>query len=78
MNTTGSKVIAFRVSDKVYQEFEQKCKDDGVSQTIKFRELVDGVCHDNVEKPEPSVEAEVKVINVEGDKLKKISGKDSK
>lgn len=72
-----SKVVAFRVSDDVYQEFEQKCKDEGVNQTAKLRELVDGVCHDKVEKPELSGETQVKVINVEGDKLKKITGKDS-
>jgi hypothetical protein len=73
-----SKVVAFRVSDDVYQEFEQKCKDEGVSQTVKLRELVDGVCHDKVEKPELSGETQVKVINVEGDKLEKVTRKDSK
>ena len=45
-----SKVISFRVSDNVYQEFEQKCIDEGVSQTVKLREFVGYACNETVEE----------------------------
>ena len=73
-----SKVISFRVPEELYKELDRKCKDEGVNQTVKLRELVDDVCHDKVEKPEPSGKTQVKVINVEGDKLEKVTRKDSK
>jgi len=73
-----SKVIAFRLPHDVYQEFENKCKDEGVSPTVKLRELVDGECSDRVEKLEPSGEAQVRVISVEGKKLEKVTGEGSK
>jgi len=73
-----SKVMAFRLPYNVYQEFEKKCKDEGVSQTVKLRELIDGVCHDKVEIPEPTNETQVRVINVEGEKLDKVVEDNSK
>jgi hypothetical protein len=73
MNTMRSKVISFRVSDNVYQEFEQKCIDEGVSQTVKLRELVGDACHETVEESNTVNEARVEVIEVESEKLEKVT-----
>ena len=62
-----SRVVSFRVPDDLYEEFEQRCKDEGVSPTVKLRELVESVCHPT--KVDTDNEAQVKVINVEGEKV---------
>lgn len=72
----GSKVISFRVPDDLYDEFEQKCKEEKVSLTVKLRELIGTACHPGEVDTEDKVP--VKVIEVEGDTLEKIAGRDSK
>ena len=66
-----SKVIAFRLPYNVYQEFEKKCKDEGVNLTVKLRELIDTVCHPVEVNTDDK--AQVKVIKVEGEKLEKVT-----
>lgn len=41
----GSKVISFRVPDDLYEEFEKRCHDEGVSPADKLREFVDSICY---------------------------------
>lgn len=72
----GSKVISFRIQDDLYDEFEQKCLDEEVSLTVKLRELIDTACHPS--ELDTDDKAPVKVIKVDGDKLEKVAGKDSK
>ncbi len=72
----GSKVISFRVPNDIYDEFEQKCKDEGVSPTARLREYVDSVC--NPTEVDKDTGLQVKVINVEGEKVDKVSATDSK
>ena len=68
-----SRVMAFRVSDNVYRQFEKKCKDEGVSQTVKLRELVDSACHERDGELEAVNDAHVKVIQVKGKQLEKVT-----
>lgn len=73
-----SKVISFRVPDNVYQEFDKKCRDEGVSHTVKLRKLVDSACHHTVEELDTEPKAQVKVINVDGEKVDKVIETNSK
>ncbi|MFC2072588.1 hypothetical protein ACFLUU_07825 [Chloroflexota bacterium] len=41
----GSKVISFQVPDDLYEEFEKRCRNEGVSPADKLREFVDSVCY---------------------------------
>ena len=66
-----SKVISFRIPDELYDEFNQRCKEERVSMTDKLRELVDSVCHQT--DMDTDDKAPVKVINVEGEKLDKVT-----
>ena len=68
----GSRVISFRIPDDLYDEFNQRCKEEEVSMTVKLRELVDSVCHQT--EVDTSDKAPVKVIHVEGEKLDKVTG----
>ena len=86
-----SRVVSFRVPDDLYEEYERKCKDEGVSPAIRLREFVESVCHPtkvedtdasgNSEKPietdkvNTDNEARVKVIKVEGEKQDKVTNK---
>ena len=71
-----SRVISFRVPDDVYGKFEQKCKDEEVSPTVKLRDFVDSVCH--ATKVDRDDKVGTKVIDVEGEKLEKVTETDSK
>ena len=68
-----SRVVSFRVPDDLYEEYERKCKDEEVSQTVKLREFVASTCHEEVEKPDTGHEPQVKVLHVESEKLDKIT-----
>jgi hypothetical protein len=70
--TMGSRVISFRVSKDLYDKFERKCKDEEVSPTVRLREFVEGQCHPT--EVDADDKAQVKVINVEGEKLEKVTG----
>lgn len=78
----GSRVISFRVPDDRYKEFERKCQDEEINPTAKLREYVDSVCHQdtpgNTQSSGDNNKAQVKVIEVEEEKVDKVSGKDSK
>ena len=39
-----SRVVAFRVPNDVYKEFERKCKNEEIRPTMKLRELVVSSC----------------------------------
>ncbi len=58
-----SKVISFRVPNDLYEEFEQKCRDEEVSPTIKLREFVDNMCYPT--KVDTSDDAKVTVTKPE-------------
>ena len=47
-----SMVISFRIPEDLYEEFERKRKDEGISPAAWLREFVDGVCYKNVDEPE--------------------------
>jgi len=67
----GSKVISFRLPKELYEKFDQQCEDEEVSITVKLRQLVDSVCH--YTEVDTEGKAPVKVIEVEGDKLEKVT-----
>ncbi len=40
-----SKVISFQVPDDLYEEFEKRCHNEGVSPADKLREFVNSICY---------------------------------
>ena len=67
----SSKVISFRVPSDVYEQVERKCKEEETSPTVRLREFVEGQCHSA--KVGTDDKAQIKVINVEGTKLEKVT-----
>ena len=72
----GSNVISFRVPEDLYKVLEQKCRDEGMSPAVKLWEFVDSVYHPT--NLDTDHGAQVKVINVEGEKVDKVTATDSK
>ena len=73
-----SRVVSFRVTDDLYEEFDRKCQSEGISQTVNIRELVDGACLEKVEKPDTDGRPHVNVIHIEDGKVEKVINADSK
>ena len=65
-----SKVISYRVSRDLYEEFDQKCQSKGVSPTFKLREPVDSVRHQTDVDTDDKVP--VKVTHVESHTVEKV------
>jgi hypothetical protein len=67
----GSRVISSMVSKDLYEKFARKCREEEVSPTVRLRELVKGQCHHT--EGNEGEKAQVKVIDVEGEKLDNVT-----
>lgn len=73
-----SRVVSFRIPNDLYDEFDRRCQHEGVSTTARLRELVDGACRENVEESNVDAKPPVNVIDVEGEKLERVTNTNSK
>lgn len=70
----GSRLVTFRIPEDLYEEFQQKCSDDGVTVSERLRKFIDNSIYPG-SKPqamrEPRAEAEQTTVD-EGDEDQKL------